>query len=77
MSEKIDRVLNISGLQAPQSIFLITKTLEKVQAGDLLEIISLEKTLLEDIPEKLEDTSYTIVEVKEKNGLVYYTIAKE
>lgn len=77
MAGKIDKVLNISGLQAPQSTFLLTKTLEKVQPGGLLEIISQEKKLMENIPGEFEDTSYRIVEVKEKNGLVYYTIVKE
>ncbi len=77
MSGKIDKVLNISGLQQPQSMFLITKTLEKVQPGDLLEIVSPEKRLMENIPQEFEDISYRIVEVREKNGLVYYTIAKE
>ncbi len=77
MSGKIDKVLNISGLQAPQSTFLITKTLEKVESGGLLEIISQEKTLMENIPREFEDTSYRIVKVKEKKGLVYYTIVKE
>jgi len=77
MSGKIDKVLNISGLQQPQSMFLITKTLEKVQPGDLLEIVSPEKRLMENIPQEFEDISYRIVEVREKNGLVYYTIVKE
>jgi len=77
MSGKIDKVLNISGLQAPQSTFLITKTLEKVQPGGLLEIVSLEKTLMENIPNEFEDTLYRILEVRERNGLVYYTIVKE
>jgi len=58
-------------------MFLITKTLEKVQPGDLLEIVSPEKRLMENIPQEFEDISYRIVEVREKNGLVYYTIVKE
>jgi len=77
MSGKIDKVLNISGLQPPQSTFLITKTLEKVQPGDLLEIVSLEKRLMENIPSQFENASYRIVDVREKNGFVYHTIIKE
>ena len=77
MAGKIDKVLNISGLQPPQSIFLITKTLEKVQSGGLLEIVSSETTIMKNIPRILDGTSYKILEVKEKHGLVYYTIIKE
>jgi TusA-related sulfurtransferase len=78
MAKKIhvDKVLNLSGLQTPQSIFLITKTLEKVKQGGLLEIVSREKAIIRDIPTLFDGTSCKIIEIKEKHGLVHYTIIK-
>lgn len=77
MSGKIDKVLNVSDLRVPQSIFLITKTLEKVKPGSLLQVVSREKTLLENMSGEYGNRSYGIVEVEEKQGVVYLTIVKK
>jgi TusA-related sulfurtransferase len=77
MSKKIDKILNLDGLQPPQSIFLIRKTLEKVEQGGTVEIVSREKEILQGIPRLFENTSYALVEIKQEHGLVHYTIIKK
>ena len=72
----IDKVLNISGLIPPQSNFLITKTLEKIQQGCTLEIVSREKKILQFIPQLCESSSCKVIETRVENGLLHCTVAK-
>ena len=73
---KIDQVLNITGLLQPQSFFLVRKTLEKFKQGKVLEIVSDKensKAILENLcPRK----KYQILEQKEIRGLFHFIITK-
>ncbi len=73
---QVDKILNVSGLIPPQSNFLISKTLEEVQQGAVLEIISREKKTLQFIPRLCRDCSCRILASREVNGLIYYTVIK-
>jgi len=73
---KIDQVLNITGLQQPQSSFLVSKTLEKVHSGGVLEIISDSKHSRNILRSICPKSRYSILEKKEIRGLFHYTIKK-
>ena len=74
--EKIDQVLNIAGLLQPQSVFLVRKTLERVQDGSVLEIVSDRHNSRNILTGLCPKNKYTIVEKKEVCGLYHYTIKK-
>jgi len=73
---QVDKILNVSGLIPPQSNFLIAKTLEEVQQGSVLEIISRERKTMRFIPQLCRDSSCRILETREMNGLLHYTVIK-
>lgn len=73
---KVNQVLNITGLLQPQSVFIVRKTLERFEQGRVLEIVSDKensKTILENLcPRK----KYQILEQKEIRGLFHFIITK-
>ena len=73
---KIDQVLNIVGLLQPQSNFLVSKTLEKVEKGGTLEVISNEKDSKNIITGLCPKRKYKITETRKVGGLFYYIIVK-
>lgn len=72
---KIEQVLNITGLLEPQSIFLVRNTLERINQGGTLEIVSEKNSM--DIPNGLcSGKKYIIFDKKEIHGLFHYKIKK-
>jgi TusA-related sulfurtransferase len=73
---KIDQVLNIVGFLQPQSNFLVSKTLEKVEKGGVVEVISNEKNSMKIMTGLCPKRKYKITETREISGLFHYTIMK-
>ena len=73
---KIDQVLNIVGLLQPQSNFLVSKTLDKIEKGGTVEVISNEKNYMNITTGMCPKGKYEIVETKKIRGHFHYTILK-
>ena len=71
-----NKYLNLDGFQAPQSVILITKTLEQIEQGGTLEIVIRDKEIINALPRLSEDTSWKVVEISHEHRLVHYTIKK-
>ena len=71
-----NKYLNLDGFQAPQSVFLITKTLEQIERGDTVEIVSRDKEIIKALPRLSANTSWKVVEVRHERGFVHYIITK-
>ena len=73
---KIDQVLNIVGLLQPQSNFLVRKTLEKIEEGGAVEVVSNEKNSMNIMTGLSPKRKYKIAETREIRGLFHYIIVK-
>lgn len=73
---KIDQVLNIVGLLQPQSSFLVRKTLEKIEKGGAVEVVSNEKNPMNIMTGLCPKRKYKITETREVRGIFHYTIVK-
>ncbi len=77
MEKKTNRILNVSGLAPPQPILITTKTLEALDHGERIEVISTDKWAKKAIPSLCEKGKYSLIETKEKHGLTYFVIEKD
>ena len=73
---KIEQVLNIVGLLQPQSSFLVKKTLEKIEEGGAVEVVSNEKNSMNIMTGLCPKRKYKIAETREIRGLFHYIIVK-
>lgn len=73
---KVDIVLNLTGLRCPNPTMITEKKLEGMQAGEILEVICNDKTARQTIPALCRKASYEIIETREEKGLILYIIKK-
>jgi TusA-related sulfurtransferase len=73
---KIDQVLNVVGLLQPQFSFLVSKTLDKIEEGRTVEVISNEKNSNDIITGLCPKEKYKITETRKVHGLFHYIIVK-
>ena len=76
IKRKVDQVLNIVGLLQPQSNFLVRKTLEKIDIGGAVEVVSNEKNYMNLMTGLCTKRKYKITETREIHGLFHYIIVK-
>jgi TusA-related sulfurtransferase len=76
IKRKVDQVLNIVGLLQPQSNFLVKKTLEKIDIGGAVEVVSNEKNSMNIMTGLCTKRKYKITETREICGLFHYIIVK-
>jgi TusA-related sulfurtransferase len=76
IKRKVDQVLNIVGLLQPQSNFLVRKTLENIEIGGAVEVVSNEKNSMKIMTGMCPKRKYKITETREKCGLFHYIIVK-
>lgn len=75
-NKNIDQVINIAGLLQPQSTFLVSKTLERVGRGGVVEIVTDNRnsgTLLHELGQK---NKFKIIGRQEVLGFFHFTIVK-
>lgn len=72
--KNIDKVLDVKGLLCPMPTVMTTKTLKEMEKGKTLQVITSDKTTKQTIPEICTQESYKLLELKEKEGLLYFII---
>ncbi len=74
--EKIDKILDVKGLLCPVPTVMTGKTLQEMDKGKLLQVITNDVTTRDSIPSLCTQEGYKLLDVKEKDGLLYFTIRK-
>jgi len=73
---KIDKILDVTGLLCPMPTVMTGKTLKEMKKGGTLQIISNDMTTREAIPSICSEEGYSLIEQKEKDGLIYFVVKK-
>ena len=74
--EKVDKVLDVKGLLCPVPTVMTSKTLKEMKKGKSLRVITNDTTTKETIPSLCSREGYKLLELKEKKGLLYFTIRR-
>lgn len=74
--QKIDRVLNLSGLLCPNPNLIAAKKLEDMRQGEIIEVVCSGKLVKESIPALCGQGNYELLETREEKGLVHFIIRK-
>ena len=74
--ENIDKVLDVTGLLCPVPTVMTSKALKELKKGNILKIITNDTTTKQSIPSVCSEEGYTLLELKEKDGLICFTIKK-
>jgi tRNA 2-thiouridine synthesizing protein A len=72
----IDKILNVKGLLCPAPTVMTIKTLKEMGKGKTLQVITDDITTKQSIPLLCSEEGYRLVELKEKEGLLYFIIHK-
>jgi tRNA 2-thiouridine synthesizing protein A len=72
----IDKVLDVKGLLCPQPTVMTSKTLKDMKKGTSLQVITNDQTTKKSIPQLCEHEGYSLLEITEREGLLYYIIRK-
>ena len=71
-----DLTINALGKKCPMPVLMAKKELKKMSAGQTLELVVDDKGALKDVPALIKKTGDTIVETKEDNEHITFTIKK-
>ena len=71
-----DLTLNAVGKKCPMPVLMTKKELKKMSAGQTLELVVDDKGALKDVPALINKTGDSILETKEDNGQIIFTIQK-
>ena len=74
--QKIDQILDVQGLLCPVPTVMTSKTMKEMKKGKALQVITNDITTKESIPSLCSQEGYNLLELKEKEGLLYFTIRK-
>ena len=72
----IDKILDVTGLVCPMPTVMTSKTLKDMKKGGILQIISNDMTTRQTIPSICSEEGYSLLDQKEKEGLLYFTVKK-
>ncbi|MEE8328767.1 MAG: sulfurtransferase TusA family protein [Thermodesulfovibrionia bacterium] len=73
---RIDKVLDVKGLICPRPMIMTMSTLKSMERGQVLRIISNDKTTKHSIPGLCERTGFRLIEMKEENGVINFVVQK-
>lgn len=76
MSEQITSTLNTLGLRCPEPVMMIRKTVRKMQAGDVLEVIADDPATTRDIPSFCRFMDHLLLESQVEQLPYRYLIQK-
>jgi peroxiredoxin family protein/TusA-related sulfurtransferase len=65
---KPDQTMDASGLSCPKPVLKTKKTMDKLEDGQILEVITTDKGSVHDIPAWADKTGNTFLELKEEGG---------
>ncbi len=73
---RIDKVLDVKGLICPRPMIMTMSTLKSMGKGQVLRIISNDKTTKHSIPGLCERTGFRLLEMKEEEDMISFVIQK-
>lgn len=73
---KIDRILDIKGLQGPRPTVMTLNTLKDMESGMVLKVITDDASTRHTIPHFCMKAGYRLIEFIEEDGLIYFIIQK-
>ncbi|MHA2399147.1 MAG: sulfurtransferase TusA family protein [Promethearchaeota archaeon] len=71
-----DKTFDYKGLKCPMPVLKTKKELKNLTAGQVIEVIVDDVGAKKDIPAMLNSTGNELVELKEDNGNLIFTIKK-
>ncbi len=74
--KNIDKVLDVTGLLCPVPTVMTSKTLKEMKKGNILQIITNDMSTKQSIPSVCNDEGYTLLELEENEGLLYFAVKK-
>ena len=76
MQENDKKILDTLGLRCPEPVMMIRKTVRKMQAGELLEVIADDPATTRDIPSFCRFMDHTLIEINIEQIPYRYLIKK-
>jgi tRNA 2-thiouridine synthesizing protein A len=71
-----DQILDAKGLNCPLPILRTKKTINQMESGQVLEVLSTDAGSVKDMEAFCNQTGHKLVELKENNGEFIFTIEK-
>ena len=72
----IDKVLDVKGLLCPVPTVMTSQALKDLKKGNSLQVITNDVSTKDSIPAICTENGYNLVDVDEKDGLLYFIIQK-
>lgn len=73
---RVDKTLDIKGIQLTRLQELTRDTLEMMYSGQILRVITDDMTTKNTIPSLCDTNGYILIEIEENGGIIYFTIKK-
>ena len=71
-----DRSLDCVGLYCPEPVFRTRQEIDKLQVGEVLEVVADDPAAEEDIPRLVKRLGLELVEMHKENDVIYFFIKK-
>lgn len=69
--------LDTTGLNCPEPIMLLHKTIRTMASGDTVAITATDPATTRDIPNFCQHLGHTLADQSEQDGIYYYTVIKK
>ena len=73
---KPDRSLDCIGLYCPEPVFRTRQEIDKMDIGEVLEVVADDPAAEEDIPRLVKRLGLELVEMHKENDLIHFVIKK-
>jgi tRNA 2-thiouridine synthesizing protein A len=77
MNEKIDTVLDTSGLICPEPVMLLHKSVRELSIGQIIEVIATDPATTRDIPKFCQFLGHELISQSNTNDVSYRYIIKK
>ena len=77
MNEKIDTVLDTSGLTCPEPVMLLHKSVRELSIGQIIEVIATDPATTRDIPKFCQFLGHELMSQSNASGVSYRYIIKK
>jgi len=73
----IDRTLDVRGLICPLPVLKTKQTLDRMDPGQVLKVISTDPDAESDIPRLFKRIGHSVLDVRKEGGILTFLIRKE
>lgn len=74
MDIHVDKTLDIKGVYSPRPAELTLNILRSMAAGQILQVITNERTTRSSIPDLCSENGFVLLDTREEGGTLYFTI---